>query len=352
MESEHRSSPATQVVGLEPAALRALELLQRAKRFLLVGHMRPDGDCIGAQAALARVLESLGKSVWIENPDPPEGRFEYLARDVRYKSYTGGALPDHEVAVLLDFSDAKRTGPMQAALAAAPSKKLVIDHHVHAGEVWWDEAFLDSSASATGLLVLRIARALGAELDVVAARGVFTSLVTDTGWFKYSNTDGETFAAAAEMVALGVEPTRIYNALYQQRSHLHPPAIGRLLGRTEYLAGRRLAVVDQPLSEAVDTESVDTDEVLDILRSVRSVEVVLYLREQTDGNCKLSARSKTDYDVNALARRFGGGGHKKASGATVPGRLADVRAAIVAAALAGFDRSPDEAGSDRPLPTR
>ena len=340
METEGHPTPPPTELG--PGALRALELLQRGKRFVLTGHMRPDGDCIGAQAALARVLEGLGKDVWIVNPDPAEKRFEYLARDVRYRAFDGGALPEHDVSVLLDFSELSRTGAMAEPLARASSKKLVIDHHLHHGEAWWDEAFVDTGAAATGLLVLRIARALGVEIDPVAARGVFTSLVTDTGWFKYSNTDAETLTAAGEMIALGADPSEIYSALYQRRSHLHPLGIARLLARTEYLAGRRLALVDQPLSEAVDADAVDTDEVLDVLRSVGSVEVVLYLRELADGTCKLSARSKGAYDVNALARAFGGGGHRKASGATIPGPIDAVRPRLVAAAIAGFDDPPRE----------
>jgi phosphoesterase RecJ-like protein len=330
---------------LAPEHARALDLLRNHRRFVITGHMRPDGDCIGAQAALSRVLEALGKDVWIINPDPPEGRFEYLTRDCRYRAYQGGDLPVHDVAVLLDFSELERTGSMAAPLAKYPSKKLVVDHHLHHGRAWWDEAFVDSSASATGLLVYRIARALGAPIDEVSARGVFTSLVTDTGWFKYSNTDAETLAVAGEMVRSGASPTAIFNALYQQRSHLHPQFVGRLLSRAEYFADGRLAFVEQALAEYESSQLADTDEVLDILRSVRSVEVVLYLREQQDGTCKLSARSKSTYDVNALARRFGGGGHKKASGATLRGRLADVRPAVLAAAVEGFDAagSPSEA---------
>ena len=337
---EPESTTSLDAGPLGPAALRALELLQRGKRFVLTGHVRPDGDCIGSQAALARVLQSLGKDVWIVNPDPPEARFDYLSRDVRFRAFTGAELPEHDVAVLLDFSELERTGAMAGPLARAGSKKLVVDHHLHHGETWWDEAFVDTSAAATGLIVLRIARALGATLDPIAARGVFTALVADTGWFKYSNTDSETLAAAADMVALGANPSAIFNALYQRRSHLHPPGIGRLLARTEYLADRRLAVVDQPRAEALDGDAVDTDEVLDVLRSVGSVEVVLYLRELADGTCKLSARSKGEYDVNALARAFGGGGHRKASGATIPGPLAEARARVVAAAIARFADAP------------
>ena len=322
---------------------RALELLSRGRRFVLSGHQRPDGDCLGAQAALASLLVDQGREVWIYNPDLPEKRYAYLGEKVQQRAFSGGELPVHDVAVLLDFSELTRTGDLAPVLSKNPSKKLVVDHHIHVGAPWWDACYVDVTASATGLLVRRIARELGWKLDRAAAQGVFTSLVTDTGWFKYSNTDAETLAVAAEMLSYGVEPARIFDQLYQQRTRHHPAYIGKLLARTEYLADGRLAVVDQPLAENVDPNLVDSDELLDILRSVGCVEVVLFLREIQNGTCKLSARSKTGYDVNALARRFGGGGHKKASGATIPGKLVDVRAQLVAAALEGF-------GAAAPLP--
>ena len=330
---------------LEPSDLRALDLLRRGRRFLVCGHTRPDGDCVGAQAALSRVLSRLGKEVVIVNPDAIEARFDYLARDCAYLTFRG-TLPGHDVAVLLDFCEIERTGPMAGPLSKAPSRKLVIDHHLHHGDAWWDEAFVDPGAAATGLLVYRIACALDVPLDAVGARGVFTSIATDTGWFKYSNTDAETLRVAGEMVTLGADPSRIYAALHQTRPRIHAPFVGRLLSRAEFLADDRLAVVDLPASEGLAGEALDGDDVLDILRSVGSVEVVLYLRELPDGTCKLSARSKGDYDVNALARRFGGGGHRKASGATIRGPLSEVRPVLVAAALEGF--GPASPGAEDP----
>jgi phosphoesterase RecJ-like protein len=316
---------------------RAVDVFRRADRFLLAGHVRPDGDCIGAQAALARVLLALGKEVTIVNPDPAEEQFDYLTRECSYRVFDGGALPAHDVACLLDISELERCGNLAEPLRSARSTKVVIDHHVFQGERWWDAAFLDVGASATGLLVYRVARALGVALDPVAAQGVFTSLVTDTGWFRYSNTDAETLAVASELVAGGVDPSRLFKAIFQRNDPRQPRAIAELLGRLEYSVDGRLAVVDWPLCNGTESALHDGDLVLDILRSVGPVEVVVFLRETEDGACKLSARSKGNYDVQALASEFGGGGHVRASGATIKGPLAEVRARVVAAAVARFD---------------
>ncbi len=301
--------------------------------------MRPDGDCIGAQAALQRGLESLGKEVWILNPDPPEAQFDYLTTECKYGTYRVGAdLPAHDVFVLLDASELSRCGALGEKVAAAPSKKLVIDHHIHAGEDWWSEAFVDVTASSTGLLVYRVLKALEVKIDRVMALGVFTSMVTDTGWFKYSNTDAETMSAAGELIAAGVEPAVLYSKIYQRESSRLPKSIGRVLDTLEYHADNRLAVVKVLPPNKGEEALTDGDLVLDILRSVDSVEVVLLIRTTEDGKCKLSARSKNDYDVNRLAREFGGGGHKKASGATIEGSLDDVSKKLVECAMEGFAR--------------
>ncbi len=302
--------------------------------------MRPDGDCIGAEAALASVLMAMGKDVWILNPDPPEPQFDYLARKFSYKTYEGGDLPQHDVAVLLDCSELSRCGQLAEVIERGSARKLVIDHHIHHGLDWWDEAYVDTTASATGLLVYRIAAQLGVELDLAGAEGVFTSMVTDTGWFKYSNTDAETLTTAGQLVARGVDPDAMYRAIYQRKRRDHPTEMGQVLSTAEYFSDDRLVVVCMPREDGNGSQAIDGDDILDLLRSVGSVEVVLSLRELAGGEVKLSARSKTDYDVNALAREFGGGGHRKASGATIEGALVDVKAQLVDAAIRRLAEEP------------
>ena len=166
--------------AVDAAAQRdALELLRSAERFLLVGHERPDGDCLGAQAALARVLEALGKTVAILNPDPPEDRYDFLAREVDFGVFAG-TVPAHDVCVLLDISELSRCGRLGEVLAQAPSKKLVVDHHVHDGGPWWGRGLRRRDRVRHGAPVRRIARELGVPLDALAAKAIFTSLVTDT----------------------------------------------------------------------------------------------------------------------------------------------------------------------------
>lgn len=322
----------------DAAGIEALRHLESGRRFLICGHERPDGDCVGSQAALAQLLSSRGAEVRVLNPGPLEPKFDFLARECRYETFAGGELPEHDTCVLLDLSELSRTGPMAEPIRRAASNKIVVDHHLFTGTAWWDAAFRDPSASATGLLVFRIGKALGAQLDRAGAEGVFTSLATDTGWFRHGNTDAETFDVAAELVRLGVDPSALFRSVFQRSTPGHPRALGSALRRLQYHADGRLAVVDWPGHWVSDEEVIgsldDTGALFDLLRSVERVEVAIFLRELEDGSCKLSARSKSvAFDVQALAARFGGGGHRSAAGAKVEGTLDVVRDRVVAVAL-------------------
>lgn len=327
----------------------AVALLSGAGTVLLTGHERPDGDCLGSQAALARILGARGQNCFVLNPDPPDRRYAEVLGAARFLVDDGGALPEHDLAVMLDGGDLSRTGALAERLAAAPSKKIVVDHHLHDGDAWWDGAFVDTTASATGLLVRRIGALLNAEIDDLTARALFTTLVTDTGWFKYSNTDAETLLLAAELVDLGVRPASIYGDLFQRQSNGHPRALSGALARTCLFDDGALAVLDLPLQPDGSPFDVDGDVALDVLRSIEAVEVALLVRAIGPRTCKLSARSKGPFDVQKLAAGFGGGGHAKASGATIAMPIQEAREALVTAALAQLATTTERRAAPRSL---
>lgn len=318
---------------------RALEILGGARSLLLVGHERPDGDVLGSQAALARVLSGLGKEVRILNPDPPEETFGFLEPPGGFGAWEGEELPFHQVAVLLDISELGRTGPLAAPLAAYPSRKLVVDHHLHGGPHWWDAAYRDPAAAATGVLVWRIARALDAPIDAPAAQALLTALTTDTGWFRHSNTDAESLQIAADLVELGAEPAQLYGALFQRRPAELPGALADMLTRVEYHLEGALAFVALPRSAGIPAELAEGDLLLDLLRSIAPVRMVLLLREQERELWRLSGRSKGDVDVHDVAAAFGGGGHAKAAGARLVGDLSTLRRRLLEEAARAFART-------------
>lgn len=327
------------------------ELLRTNSSFLLTGHENPDGDCVGAQVAMSRLLQRLGKTAHIVNPDPLSRSFEFLQEHTTFRS-AGRAdeLPEFDVAVLLDCSQLSRVGALGERLGTSGRPIGVIDHHVGSEDGDGDACYVDASAAATGALVRRLFREHDVELDLPAAEGVFLSLVSDTGWFRYSNADAEVFAMTSELIGLGVDPSRVYDALYR-RNHAESPAVlAAALGRHRLLCGGRLAMVSMPkhLVERSARIDFDTDAVLEPLRSIEGVEVVALLKERFDGATKCSLRARGDVDVQAIAGQFGGGGHKKAAGATMQMSLADAERGLEQAiqqALAAQDAGDNPTAS-------
>ena len=302
------------------------DLLRSRTSFLLTGHENPDGDCVGAQAALSHLLRALGKTAHIVNPDPLSRSFDFLAEHTAFDHHrSADALPEFDVAILLDCSQLSRVGALGKRLAASGKTLAVIDHHVGSEHGDGEVCYVDATAAATGALVRRLFRELDVELSREAAEGVFLSLVADTGWFRYSNADQEVFAMASELVAIGVQPDRVYDAIHRRNHRDSPAILGDALQGYRLRCDGQLAMVslNKALSDRGARAEFDTDAVLEPLRSVEGVEVVALLKERFDGTVKISLRASGDVDVQAIAGLFGGGGHKKAAGATMHLSLAD-----------------------------
>ncbi|MCK5941890.1 MAG: hypothetical protein KAI24_07990, partial [Planctomycetes bacterium] len=145
------------------------------------------------------------------------------------------------------------------------------------------------------------------------------SLVSDTGWFRYSNADAEVFAMASELVSIGVEPAHVYDTIHRRNHIDSPQVLAEALRHYRVVCDGQLVILrmDKALIERCSKADFDTDAVLEPLRSIDGVEVVALLKERFDGTVKCSLRARGDVDVQAIVARFGGGGHKKAAGATM-----------------------------------
>jgi phosphoesterase RecJ-like protein len=231
----------------------------------------------------------------------------------------------------MDCHQLSRLGPLGAAARERKCVRVVVDHHVGAERGDGDVVLADESAPATGVLVYDLIRRMGAPLPREAAEGVFVSIATDTGWFRYSNTDDHAFAVAADLVAGGVAPSLVYDAIHRRNA---PESIGILAGglaAAELESDGRIAVaaLDRELVARAAAVGYDTDEVMEPLRSLERVEIVVLLKEKSDGRVKLSLRSRGRFDVDGVARSFGGGGHRKAAGAELAGPLPAAKEAVL-----------------------
>ena len=316
-----------------------LDFLRNRRAFLLTGHENPDGDCLGAQAALFHLLRALGKDVAIVNPDPIGRGFDFLKKHTPFgHARAEDPLPPFDAVVLLDCCQLSRVGTLGQRLAQKGQPIGVIDHHVGSDRGDGTFCYVDPTAAATGALVRRLFRELNVPLPMPAAEGVFLSLVSDTGWFRYSNSDAEVFAMASELIAAGVDGSRIYDSLYRRNHPDSAIVLTEALSRHRLRLNGKLAMasLDKMLMERAARIDFDTDAVLDPLRSLEGVEVVALLKERFDGSVKVSMRARGDVDVQAIVATFGGGGHKKAAGATLRMPLLAAEAAIETAVQQGL----------------
>ena len=314
-------------------------LLRRHDRPLLMTHIRPDADGLGSQLALADALRALGKRprVAIASPLPPRYRFLDPDRTVIEDFRLPGAdFAGCDCVVVLDTGTWNQLGDFGEFLKASRVERAVVDHHRTQDDLG-GLAFVDVSAEATGRLTYEIIRALGAPLSREAANHLFMAVATDTGWFRHANTTPATFALAGELMAAGANPTRLYELIYDSAPLARLKLVGVALGRLAVRAGGRVAYTEILLSDYVATGAVpgDTEDLINFPRSVEGVEVALVFMEQPAGGTKVSFRSRA-LDVSKLAERFGGGGHKLASGAQVLRPLPEVRDEVLAAVEAAL----------------
>ncbi|MEO0479237.1 MAG: bifunctional oligoribonuclease/PAP phosphatase NrnA [Planctomycetota bacterium] len=301
---------------------RVLDRLGSAQSVVLCGHEHPDGDVLGSQCGLYHLLRSRGQDVRIVNPDPPSRSFDFLAEHTPFEAFGAGApLSSPDLIVMLDCSELRRLRDLGDVIRQLDRPILVVDHHIGSENGDGGEAFVDSSAAATGEMVARLYDAFEARPSREAAEGLFTAFVSDTGWFRYSNTDASVFGRVAELMQTGLDVDRIDGQLNRRSDPGSVQCLASGLEDARFeLEGRfaSLALTKPQIDEA-GRNGLDLDRIMEPLRAVDGIEVVAMLKEQGDGAIKVSLRSQADVDVQRIARELGGGGHRKAAGATVRG---------------------------------
>jgi phosphoesterase RecJ-like protein len=318
-----------------------VEIVHAHQRFLLVCHVRPDCDALGSELAMAAILEHFGKDVLLVNDFcvPPTLRFLDPQRKVRQlgSDVPAEQLQDREVIVVLDTSAWIQLGKMADVLRASRAIKVVIDHHSSADDLG-ATFFKNVEADATGRLVAEAADALGVPISPKIAEPLFAALATDTGWFRFASATAGTFRLAGRLVEAGAAPDRLFRQLYEVDSLARLCLIGRTLARTRSeLDGRLIHTwIEQADFQATGALASDTEDIINMTLTVGGTEVAFILVELGSGALKLSLRSRCDVDCARLAEQFGGGGHRRAAGATLPGPLPEAQAKVLDAVRAAM----------------
>ncbi len=318
-------------VTRDPGA--AVARLRRAKRVLVTSHSAPDGDAVGSELGFAEFARALGVETVIVNRDPHPASLDFLPglETIRVqRELPAGFEREFDLVATLECPDLDR--PAFAGLDRLPI--LNVDHHLE-NALYGEVNVVDEDAPAVGEMVLAMAGAAGVAVTPSMATNLYAALVTDTGDFRYSNATPRAFEAAGRLVAAGARPAEIAEALWEQNPARVVRLTAAVLSTLELLADGRLAVItcDRAMLEATGAQPEDTENLINIPRAIQGVRVAVFLKALRDGAVRVSLRSRGDLDVQGVARRFGGGGHRNAAGCTLPGSLPDARRTLLDAVL-------------------
>jgi phosphoesterase RecJ-like protein len=262
---------------------------------------------------------------------PPRYRFvDPDGTKIQRFSAPGEGFRDVDAIIIVDTGTWNQIGEFGPFLKSIAVPKLVIDHHRTQDDLG-GVRLVDTSAEAAGRLVYEACQAIGSTLTPEIADALFLALAADTGWFRHSNTTPATFALAEELTRAGANPNLLYDHLYEQNPLGKLRLTGRALDRLKTAADGKVAYTEIHLNDYGETgaQPPDTEDLINYPRSVEGVEVALLFIEQQGNAVKVSFRSRSRIDVDRIAESFGGGGHRLAAGATVPGSMNDVRARVL-----------------------
>jgi phosphoesterase RecJ-like protein len=306
------------------------DLIETNDRFLVTTHVRPDGDALGSEVGMAGLLRQKGKDVRVVNASPTPPRYDFLDPDSTLFEHFGHKvqpedLADRQVAVILDLSSWNQLGDMASFIRQFPGSRVVVDHHVSEDDLG-ARVFKDSTAEATGILVMKAIAALGGSLTPEVANALLTAIAMDTGWFRHSNTRSRTLRAAAELVDAGAKVDGLYRQLFERNTLGRVKLMGETLGGMKTDLGGKIAYATISKDDLHRTKAIppDSEDLVDFTVSLRGVEVGMLFIEQARGGVKVSFRARNGLDCSLLAAKFGGGGHREAAGATIPGAMPEV----------------------------
>jgi len=305
--------------------------LRDHQQFAVLSHVRPDGDALGSQLALALSLQELGKTVRVWNEDGMLEKYSFLPH-AELLTKPPAAKEDVDLVVALDTAVQTRLG---TALDAVGSAKMMvnIDHHP-SNPAYGDLVYVDPASPATGQILFELIADQKLPLTKEVAENLYVAISTDTGSFQYPNTTARTFEIAAELIRIGVDVGRVSQLLYENYPRRRIELLRELLGTMRFEGKGRVASFSLSLEMAkrLGVLPEDNEGLIDHLRAIRGVIVAVFFEELPDGKVRVSMRSKSEKaDVCAICMRFGGGGHTLAAGARVRGTLAEVEQKVLEA---------------------
>jgi len=316
------------------------ELIHSAKRVLISTHQLPDGDGLGAEAALYHYLKRARKACRVYNPDPLPKRYRFL--DPKNQILLGPGeveLWDNcDLWIIVDTNDPRRLGRLWQEMSLRARKIIFLDHHpdiqgVH--EISYPphaSVLSDISSSSIGEMLWRTFNELDlGKINKDVALGLYVSVMTDTNSFRYARTTPLAHQIAAEMIEAGVNPEEVYQAIYSSKEVSHLQLLGSMLQSVKVSLGGKVAWLEMPLDlrKKHQASADDTQSFLNLLLLLKDAEVVCLFREEDDNTIRASIKSKGRIVINKVAMELGGGGHDYAAGVALSAPLDKTVEAVV-----------------------
>ena len=308
--------------------------IDAANTVVLTSHIRPDCDALGSELGMAELLRALGKDVVIANGQETPPNLQFIDPDNEIKALgvdvQKDELVDRDLLMVLDTSAWAQLGDMGEVIREFKGKKIIFDHHVGEDDLG-AEPFKNTTAEATGRLVVDAADAWGVPLNKKMANPLYAAVATDTGWFRFPSTGQGTYECGAKLVAAGASPAEIYQQLYERQSLGRMRLAGLVLSRIETELDGRLAYTHILEEDYTNTGALpsDTEDLVNHCLEIDGTQFAVIMIEQLNGGFKISFRSRCAVQCNVVAANFGGGGHKAAAGAFIKDAFPAVKQAVL-----------------------
>ena len=301
---------------------RIAEEIRKRQRFVISSHVRPDGDAIGSQLAMAFALRHLGKTVRVVNCDMPPSPM-LVFPGVADIEVAQSVDDPGDAVIIMECGDFTRTG------VTGLDRGFVINIDHHLGNTMYGALnWFDPSAAACGEMVFDLIQKLGVPLTREIATHIYIAILTDTGSFHYSSISPRTFDICRQCVEAGLDPPAVARSIFDSNNLGRLKLFGAVLSRMELDASGRLATVwvDRALARNCGGTYEDTEGLINLPLTVKEIQAVVFFKEQGPDDWRISMRSKGEIDVNRVATEFGGGGHKNAAGCSATGTFDELTA--------------------------
>ena len=310
------------IASLEATRAQVADAIRQRQRFVVTSHSRPDGDAVGSSLAMAFALRHLGKDVRVVSRDAPPPPLMVFPGVPEIEIVSEISDPGDAV-IVMECGDVKRPG------IEGVERGYVINIDHHPGNVMYGALnWMDLSAAACGEMVFDLVSELGVPLTYEIALHVYVAILTDTGSFHYSNITPRTFDICRQCMEAGVSPPAVARSIFDANNLGRLKLFGAVLNRMHLDATGRIATlsVDKQLTHDCGGTYEDTEGLINLPLTVKEILAVVFFKEIGPGDWRVSMRSKGNIDINAIAKEFGGGGHKNASGCSAQGDLETLQA--------------------------